>query len=90
MSGRDLVDRQAFHPVSIRRWAGDTARVVSRAASDGAVDGISCRRGMLRVLPLMPLPSADRQAPGDRGISAQSVHNSVNRDEKKICPHSAQ
>jgi hypothetical protein len=63
MSECDLADRQGFHPVSIRRWAGDKARVVSRAASEGAVDGISCRRGMLRVLPLMPLPSADRERP---------------------------
>ena len=44
MSERDIADRQALHLISTYRWAANTA-VASRAAGDGAVDGISCRLG---------------------------------------------
>jgi Domain of unknown function (DUF4157) len=42
MSERDIADRQALHLVSTHRWA---ANLTSRAAGDGATDGISCRLG---------------------------------------------
>src|SRR5215471_252921 len=45
MSERDIADRRVLHLIPSRRWAGNTASGVSRAASDGAVDGISCRLG---------------------------------------------
>jgi hypothetical protein len=43
MSERDIADRQALHLISTHRWAANTAGVTSRAAGDGATDGISCR-----------------------------------------------
>ena len=45
MSERDIADRQALHLISTYRGAANTAGVASRAAGDGATDGISCRLG---------------------------------------------
>jgi hypothetical protein len=45
MSERDIADRQAQQLISTYRWAANTAGVASRAAGDGATDGISCRLG---------------------------------------------
>jgi hypothetical protein len=45
MSERDIADRQALHLISTYRWASGTVDAASRAASDGAVAGISCRLG---------------------------------------------
>ena len=46
MSERDIADRQALHLVSTHRWgAANPANLTSRAAGDGATDGISCRLG---------------------------------------------
>ena len=43
MSERDIADR---HLVSTHRWAAaNPANLTSRAAGDGATDGISCRLG---------------------------------------------
>ena len=46
MSERDIADRQALHLVSTHRWAAaNPANLTSRAAGNGATDGISCRLG---------------------------------------------
>jgi hypothetical protein len=45
MSERDIADRQALHLISTHRWAANPANLTSRAAGDGAADGISCRLG---------------------------------------------
>src|SRR5215472_4734706 len=45
MSERDIADRQALHLISTHRWAAKPANLTSRAAGDGATDGISCRLG---------------------------------------------
>jgi hypothetical protein len=45
MSERDIADRQALHLISTHRWAANSANLTSRAAGDGATDGISCRLG---------------------------------------------
>src|SRR6516165_7233400 len=45
MSERDIADRQALNLISTHRCAAKPADLTSRAAGDGAVDGISCRLG---------------------------------------------
>jgi len=45
MSERDIADRQVLHFISTHKWMTTPAGIKSRAAGDGATDGISCRVG---------------------------------------------
>src|SRR5215813_6367915 len=45
MSEHDIADRRALHFISAHGGTANSASVASRAAGDGATDGISCRLG---------------------------------------------